>query len=177
MKKTPGQVESALAVARAAIDAREFGRARAVLAPYLSAPTKRVALLMAELERADHNDEGRAREWVARALHAAPDPQWTADGHVSDRWLPISPVSGRLDAFEWRVPLTGMISAPVIEPEPQPETSEETELEHVRCSAVAIRGRARAACARRAATAGAAAGRRVPSAPVGRDGVRRRCSP
>jgi HemY protein len=129
VKKTPGQVESALAVARAAIDAREFGRARAVLAPYLSAPTKRVALLMAELERADRNDEGRAREWVARALHAAPDPQWTADGHVSDRWLPISPVSGRLDAFEWRVPLTGMISAPVIEPEPVMETGAESDIE------------------------------------------------
>src|SRR5579862_1352118 len=129
VKKTPGHVESALALARAAIDAREFGRARAVLAPYLSAPTKRIALLMAELERADRNDEGRAREWVARALHAAPDPQWTADGHVSDCWLPISPVSGRLDAFEWRVPLTGMIGAPVIEPEPQAETSAETKRE------------------------------------------------
>jgi HemY protein len=127
VKKTPGQVESALALARAAIDAREFGRARAVLAPYLSAPTKRIALLMAELERSDRNDEGRAREWMARALHAAPDPQWTADGYVSDRWLPVSPVSGRLDAFEWRVPLTGMISAPVIEPEPPAETPEETE--------------------------------------------------
>jgi HemY protein len=30
----------------------------------------------------------------------------------------VSPVSGRLDAFEWRVPLTGILSAPVIEPEP-----------------------------------------------------------
>ena len=46
---------------------------------------------MAELERAEHNDEGRAREWIARAVHAAPDPTWTADGHVSDRWLPASP--------------------------------------------------------------------------------------
>jgi HemY protein len=124
VKKTPGHVESALATARAALDAREFGKARAVLAPYLAVPTKRLALLMAELERADQNDEGRAREWLARALHAAPDPQWTADGHVSDRWLPVSPVTGRLDAFEWRVPLTGMISAPVIEPEPA-ETEEE----------------------------------------------------
>jgi len=117
-KKTPGQIEGALAIARAALDAREFGKPRAVLAPYLSTPTKRVALLMAELERAERNDEGRAREWMARAVHAAPDPQWTADGYVSDRWLPASPVSGRLDAFEWRVPLTGMVSAPVIEPEP-----------------------------------------------------------
>ena len=118
VKKTPGHIESALAVARAALDAREFKKARAALAPYLHAVTKRAALLMAELERAEHNDEGRAREWLARALNAAPDPQWTADGHVSDRWHPVSPVSGRLDAFEWRVPLTGMASAPVIEPEP-----------------------------------------------------------
>ena len=30
----------------------------------------------------------------------------------------MSPVTGRLDAFEWRVPLTGMLSAaPVIEPD------------------------------------------------------------
>jgi HemY protein len=128
VKKTPGHLESALAVARAALDAREFSRARSVLAPYLAAPTKRIALLMAELERAERNDEGRAREWLARGLHAAPDPQWTADGHVSDRWLPISPVTGRLDAFEWRVPLTGILSAPVIEPEPA-ETEGATKVE------------------------------------------------
>jgi HemY protein len=32
---------------------------------------------------------------------------------VSDRWLPVSP-AGRLDAFEWRAPLSG-IAPPVIE--------------------------------------------------------------
>ena len=116
IKKTPGQIEGALAVARAALDAREYKKARAALTRYLDAPTRRVALLMAELERAEHSDEGRAREWVARALNAAPDPQWTADGHVSDRWLPVSPVTGRLDAFEWRVPLTGVVETSVIEP-------------------------------------------------------------
>jgi HemY protein len=81
-----------------------------------------VALLMAAAERGEHNDEGRAREWVARALTAAPDPAWTADGYVSDRWLPVSPVTGRLDAFEWRVPLAGIVNAaaPMIEPEPAP---------------------------------------------------------
>jgi HemY protein len=117
-KRAPGNVEGALAVARAAIDAREFARTRAALAPYLDAPTKRIAVLMAELERAE-GDEGRAREWLGRAVNAAPDPAWTADGYVSDRWLPLSPVTGRLDAFEWRVPLTGMTSAaPVIESAP-----------------------------------------------------------
>jgi HemY protein len=84
---------------------------------------------MAKLERAERNDEGRAREWMARALNAPPDPQWTADGYVSDRWLPVSPVSGRLDAFEWRVPLTGAIPAPIIEPE-LPAPSSTTPLPH-----------------------------------------------
>jgi HemY protein len=118
-KSMPGHIESALAVARAAIDAQDFAKARAALASYLAAPTKRVALLMAELERAAANDEGRAREWIARALSAAPDPAWTAEGHVSDRWRPVSP-SGRLDGFEWRVPLRAIAgAAPVIEPEPR----------------------------------------------------------
>jgi HemY protein len=116
-KRVPGHIESALAMARAAISAQEFAKGREALASHLAAPTRRVALLMAELERAEHNDEGRAREWIARALNAAPDPAWTADGHVSDRWLPASPVTGRLDAVEWRVPLAGSLSAPVIEPE------------------------------------------------------------
>ena len=98
-------VESALAVARAAIDAHEFGIARNALMPFLAAPTKRIATLMAELEQAEHGDEGRSRAWMARALRAAPDPAWIADGYVSDRWLPVSPVSGRLDAFEWKLPV------------------------------------------------------------------------
>jgi HemY protein len=114
-KRTPGDLEGELAIARAAIDAREFAKVRTALTPYLGAPTKRIALLMAALERAE-GDEGRAREWTARAVNAAPDPAWTADGYVSDRWLPVSPITGRIDAFEWRVPLTGMLSAaPVIE--------------------------------------------------------------
>lgn len=113
-RKAPGHIESALAVARAAIDAQEFSTARAALAPHLRPPTQRVAVMMAELEHAEHGDEGRAREWTARAVHAQRDPTWTADGMVSDRWLPFSPVSGRLDAFEWRVPVASL-SPPHVE--------------------------------------------------------------
>lgn len=107
-EKTPDHIESALAVARAALAAREFAVAREALAPHLEQPTRRAALLMAEIESADRGDEGRAREWMNRALIARPDPAWIADGFVSDRWLPMSPVSGRLDAFEWKVPFTEM---------------------------------------------------------------------
>jgi HemY protein len=118
--KVPGQLEGALAVARAALEAREFATARAALAPYLSAPTRRVATLMAEIEEAEHGDVGRVREWMSRAMRAAGDPVWTADGVVSERWLPVSP-NGRLDGFEWRVPLAELgVSRPVIDVVPPP---------------------------------------------------------
>ena len=116
--KVPGQLEGALAVARAALDAREFTTARAALAPYLSAPTRRIATLMADIEETEHGDEGRVREWMMRAMRASGDPVWTADGVVSDRWLPVSP-NGRLDGFEWKVPLAEIgVSRPVIEVSP-----------------------------------------------------------
>ncbi len=112
--KGPADAEAALAVARVALDAQEFAAARKALAPYTASPRKRVAALMAELEMAQ-GDEGRAREWMARALNARRDPAWTADAFVSDHWLPISPVSGRLDAFEWKDPLAGEDHGAVIE--------------------------------------------------------------
>ena len=108
--KAPGHIESALAIARAAIDAAEFERARAALARFIAVPTQRVALLMAEIERTEHGDSGRARAWTLRAVRALHDPVWTADGYVSDRWRPVSPVSGRLDAFQWQTPLAALPS-------------------------------------------------------------------
>jgi HemY protein len=113
-QKAPGNMEGALAVAQAALDAREFDKARAALSPLLASPTQRVALLMAEIEEVEHGDDGRAREWMTRAVHAARDPAWTADGLVSERWLPVSPVSGRLDAFQWKVPVAEL-GAPQVE--------------------------------------------------------------
>jgi len=103
-RAAPRHIESALAVARAALDAHEFAAAREALRPFLKEPTQRVAVLMAEIERSESGDEGRAREWMARALRAAHDPAWTADGVVSDRWMPVSP-GGRLDGYQWRVPV------------------------------------------------------------------------
>jgi HemY protein len=107
-EKTPGNTEGALAVARAALDAQEFAVARRVLAPLAIAPSQRVAMLMAELEEKEHGDEGRAREWMTRAVRARPDPAWTADGIRSDRWMPVSPVTGRLDAFQWKDPIADL---------------------------------------------------------------------
>ena len=110
-KMTPGHLEAALALAQAALAAREFARARTVLAPFTSQPTRRVCLLMAEVENAESGDLGRARAWLARALTAAHDPAWIADGLVSETWEPVSPVSGQLDAYEWKMPQESL-SAP-----------------------------------------------------------------
>jgi HemY protein len=108
--KTPGHIEGALAVARAAIDAAEFARAREALKPFIASPTQRVAMLMAEIERIEHGDSGKARAWTLRAVRARHDPVWTADGYVSDRWRPVSPVTGRLDAFQWQTPVASLPS-------------------------------------------------------------------
>lgn len=98
--------ESALAVARAALDAGDFklARAEAETAVRLQ-PQERAFLLLADIEEAETGDQGRIRQWLAKAVRAPGDPAWVADGYVSDHWAPISPVTGKLDAFEWKVPL------------------------------------------------------------------------
>lgn len=105
MTLRPADPEGVLAVAGAAIAARDFARARKVLLPLVAGgASMRVCLLMAELEEAEHGSAGKVREWLSRATRAPHDAAWVADGVVSDRWMPVSPVSGRLDAFRWTIP-------------------------------------------------------------------------
>jgi HemY protein len=100
----PQSAESAIALANAAIDAREFDVARSAIEPLIDGRlTQRIATLMARIESEQNGDKGRVREWLARAVNAPRDPVWTADGVVSDHWAPVSPVTGALDAFQWRV--------------------------------------------------------------------------
>jgi HemY protein len=106
LRMRPHADEGRIAVARAAIDARDFSRARDALEPIITQrPTQNALILMAELEESETGDSGRAREWLARAVQAPRDPAWTADGIVLEEWAPVSPVSGKLDAVEWKVPL------------------------------------------------------------------------
>lgn len=103
-KTTPHSVEGPIAVATAAFEARSWGEAREALMPLTEGRlSQRVCTLMARIEGEQHNDTGRVREWLARAVNAPRDPAWTADGIVADRWAAISPVTGALDAFQWRV--------------------------------------------------------------------------
>lgn len=111
-KLTQARAENAegrFALALAATDARGWDEARAALIPLTADnPTSRVCTLMARIEAGDKGDEGRVREWLTRAVRAPRDPAWTADGFVSEVWEPVSPVTGRLDAFEWKVPVESL---------------------------------------------------------------------
>jgi len=99
-------VESSLIVARAALDAQEYKLARQEAeAAIRMQPREAGYLLLADIEEAETGDVGRIRQWLARAVRAPRDPTWVADGHVARHWAPISPVTGRLDAFEWKAPL------------------------------------------------------------------------
>lgn len=103
----PNNAETLFAVAQAALDARQFAVARpkAEAAARL-APSERTFLLLADIEDADTGDQGRIRHWMNQALKAPRDPAWTADGVTSPEWLPVSPVTGKLDAFEWKTPVS-----------------------------------------------------------------------
>jgi HemY protein len=132
---TPGSAEGAIAVATAAIDAKDWDLARRVLEPLQDDDkiSQRICTLMARIEGGQHGDTGRVREWLGRAVHAPRDPAWTADGIVAEVWAPKSPVTGALDAFQWKVPVASLdkdspaltarrdeLAALVARPEPAP---------------------------------------------------------
>jgi HemY protein len=125
---TPGDIEGQVAVAIAAIEAHEWQEAEAAIAAYLGErPPGRICALMARIEAGEGN-KGREREWRARAVRAPRDRAWIADGYISDRWLPVSPVTGAVDAFEWKAPVdaigrgdaTLLIEDNFPQPEPPP---------------------------------------------------------
>ncbi len=103
----PHDPESHMIVARAALAARDYETARTAMAPLVAEgeqPSVRMCLIMAELEDAEFGDAGQVRAWLARSARAPRDPVWIADGVASKHWAPVSPVTGRLDAFVWQRP-------------------------------------------------------------------------
>ena len=86
-KKVPGHIEGALAdgARRARRPGAKAGRRRR--SPPSAAPSKRIALLMAEPGNAP-------KAAPANGLRAPSTPrpsEWTAEGHISDHWLPVLP--------------------------------------------------------------------------------------
>ncbi len=102
----PDNNETHMIVGQIALEAGEYAQAREAVAQVLSLePRESAFMLMADIEAAETGDQGKMREWLARAVRAPRDAAWTADGYVSEKWAPFSPVTGKIDAFEWKVPV------------------------------------------------------------------------
>ena len=98
--------ESSLTVARAALDAQDFATARREAEAAIRMDRREGAyLLLADIEEAETGDQGKVRQLLSKAVRAPRDPAWVADGVISERWAPVSPITGKLDAFEWRAPM------------------------------------------------------------------------
>lgn len=108
-----GHPEGAIAVAEAAMSVGDWTAAREAMKPVLLGnPGQRACTIMADIEEGQYGDKGRMRDWLARAVRAPRDAVWVADGYVSAHWLPISPITGEVDAFEWKVPVA-QLGAPL----------------------------------------------------------------
>lgn len=107
----PDHYDSCLMLARAAFDAGELPLAReqAGKAVHLK-PLESAYLLLADIEEAQSGDQGRVRQWLSYAVRAERDPVWVADGVCFEHWEPVSPLSGRFDAFEWKIPARSLVS-------------------------------------------------------------------
>ena len=100
--------DALVALAKAALEAGEWEKSRKALEKIEKNiegyPSERVCLLMADLEEAQNNDKGKVQEWLTKAVRAKPDYVWIADAYISHQWLPCSPITHKLDAFQWRLP-------------------------------------------------------------------------
>jgi len=110
-EQNPDAAESHLAIAEAALNAQLWGEARrhlgmAVAAAPPPGPTRRLCLMMARLEDGEPGDPQLARDWLARAAGAPPDPCYVCGRchAASAEWQPVCPKCGGFDSFAWRVP-------------------------------------------------------------------------
>lgn len=119
-------IESRVTMARAALDAQFWGEARRELVlagASLDAigadgalgnvarasavlPQSRICRMMAELELAERGDGVAARQWLAWATEASPDPLYVcgkceAEAH---HWQPLCPRCHSFDTLSWRSP-------------------------------------------------------------------------
>jgi len=109
--QNPDALESHLAIAEAALNARLWGEARrhlrlATATAPPAGPSRRLCLMMARLEDSEPGDPKAARQWLERAAAAPPDPSYVCSrcGAPSAAWQPVCSVCGSFDSFTWSVP-------------------------------------------------------------------------
>jgi HemY protein len=104
----PAAAESHMAAADAALAAKLWGEARRHLGLAAAAeprgPTRRLCLLMAQLEEGEYGPGAGARDWLDCAAGAPPDPRWICAecGVEAGEWQPLCPNCGAFDSLAWR---------------------------------------------------------------------------
>jgi len=96
---------SNFALARAALDAREWGEARKYLTALAeTAPTAMVYRMLAELEEKANADAAAARNWIIKSTEAPQDPIWICKGcgRQEVKWSAHCPSCDRFDSLNWR---------------------------------------------------------------------------
>jgi len=119
-------VESRVALARAALDAGLWGEARRELVLAGASldvfgddgavgnqgrtpgalPQSRICRMMAELELSERGDGNAARQWLAWATEAPPDPLYVCSNCDAEahHWQPLCPRCQSFDTLSWRPP-------------------------------------------------------------------------
>ena len=118
-KLAPHHLESHLALARVAMSAGLWGKARSELAAVTGAndsgsagaaavvdPPARAFRMLAELEEAEHGDSAAAKRALERAGFARPDETWTCRecGARAVDWTPLCPSCQAFDTLGWASP-------------------------------------------------------------------------
>ncbi len=106
----PKSAEARIALAREAMDDELWGEARAHLSTAEELePSKRVYLMMAELEEHLSGDEEAPLVWLDKADDAPPERQWVCSetGRVYPVWAPVADPHGSFNTIEWTHPEEG----------------------------------------------------------------------
>lgn len=119
----PDDPESHLALAAAAVEARDYGLARLQLQPLVATrPDARSLRAMAALEEAERG-AAAAEPWVARIASAPPGPVWACQvcGREHGRWQPHCDGCESFDALRWAPPAGAMLALDGIAATPEPD--------------------------------------------------------
>lgn len=97
---SPDHRLSAVALGRAALEARHYKEARELLTMGVDYRG------LAKLEHLETGDDVKARQWLERAADAPPDYRWVCQhcGAISLDWAALCHDCGSFNAYEWVVP-------------------------------------------------------------------------
>lgn len=106
VKANPQDKESRLALAQAAITARNWDVARENLSSVLSdEENARACKMMATIEQSESNNAANAAQWLMRSANAAPEASWSCNncGSTASEWALHCDHCGAFDTIEWAV--------------------------------------------------------------------------